>query len=106
MLLGTYNPTDSLRFSSLFTDVDVSRGVTSATQRQKFHADDVNLSGIRSEALIGRRTSYVVLAIIYEFSSRNVPGGEERGETDVLAGYPTEGRPQTRTQSLFKCFLG
>ena len=21
------------------------------------------------------------------FSSRNVPGGEERGETDVLAGY-------------------
>ena len=30
------------RFSSLFAAGDVSRGGTSATQRQKFHADDAN----------------------------------------------------------------
>ena len=30
------------RFSSLFAAGDVSRGGTSATQRQKFHTDDVN----------------------------------------------------------------
>ena len=29
------------RFSLLFAAEDVSRGITSATQRQKFHADDV-----------------------------------------------------------------
>ena len=42
---------------------DVSLGGTSATQRQKFHTD---LSGIRSEALIGRRSSFIVLAVVYE----------------------------------------
>ena len=57
---------ENIRFSSLFAAEDVSRGGTSATQRQKFHTDDVNLSGIRSEALIGRRSSYIVLAIVYK----------------------------------------
>ena len=31
---------ENIRFSSLFAAVDVSRGGTSATQRQKFHTDD------------------------------------------------------------------
>ena len=31
----------NIRFSSLFVAEDVSRGGTSATQRQKFHTDDV-----------------------------------------------------------------
>ena len=31
------------RFSSLFAAEDVSRGITSATQPQKFHTDDVKL---------------------------------------------------------------
>ena len=33
---------ENIRFSSLFVDGDVSRGGTSATQRQKFHTDDAN----------------------------------------------------------------
>ena len=33
---------ENIRFSSLFVAGDVSRGGTSATQRQKFHADDAN----------------------------------------------------------------
>ena len=32
---------ENIRFSSLFADGDVSRGGKSATQRQKFHTDDV-----------------------------------------------------------------
>ena len=32
---------ENIPFSSLFAAVDVSRGGTSATQRQKFHTDDV-----------------------------------------------------------------
>ena len=32
----------NIRFSSLFVAGDVSRGETSATQRQKFHTDDPN----------------------------------------------------------------
>ena len=32
----------NIRFSSLFTTGDVSRGGTSGTQRQKFHTDDAN----------------------------------------------------------------
>ena len=32
---------ENIRFSSLFVAEDVSRGGTSATQRQKFHTDDV-----------------------------------------------------------------
>ena len=34
---------ENSRFSSLFAAGDVSRGGMSATQRQKFHTDDVNL---------------------------------------------------------------
>ena len=33
---------ENIRFSSLFVAEDVSRGGTSATQRQKFHTDDAN----------------------------------------------------------------
>ena len=33
---------ENSRFSSLFATVDVSRGGSSATQRQKFHTDDEN----------------------------------------------------------------
>jgi len=33
---------ENIRFSLLFAAGDVSRGGTSATQRQKFHADDAN----------------------------------------------------------------
>ena len=33
---------ENIRFSSLFADGGVSRGGTSATQRQKFHTDDAN----------------------------------------------------------------
>ena len=32
---------EDIHFSSLFAAGDVSRGGTSATQRQKFHTDDV-----------------------------------------------------------------
>ena len=32
---------ENIRFSSLFAARDVSRGGTSATQRRKFHTDDV-----------------------------------------------------------------
>ena len=33
---------ENIRFSSLFSAGDVSRGGTSATQRHKFHTDDAN----------------------------------------------------------------
>ena len=33
---------ENIHFSSLFAARDVLRGETSATQRQKFHTDDVN----------------------------------------------------------------
>ena len=33
---------ENIRFSSLLTAGDVSRGGTSATQQQKFHTDDAN----------------------------------------------------------------
>ena len=33
---------ENIRFSSIFAAGDVSRGGTSATQRQKFHSDDAN----------------------------------------------------------------
>ena len=33
---------ENIRFSSPFADGDVSRGGTSAAQRQKFHTDDAN----------------------------------------------------------------
>ena len=66
LLIDVLVACENIRFSSLFAAGDVSRGGTSASQRQKFHTDDVNLSGIRSEALIGRRSSYIVLAIVNE----------------------------------------
>ena len=34
---------ENSRFSSLFAAEDVSQGIISATQRQKFHTDDVKL---------------------------------------------------------------
>ena len=37
-----YLACENTRFSSLFAAGDVSRGRTSATQRQKFHTDDAN----------------------------------------------------------------
>ena len=46
--MGTYSKTSNVlayensRFSSLFAARDVSRGGTSATQRQKCHTDDAN----------------------------------------------------------------
>ena len=40
--LGTPVACENIRFSSLFTAGDVSHGGTSATQRQKFHTDDLN----------------------------------------------------------------
>ena len=72
-IIVTFFACENIRFSSFFAAVDVSRGGTSATQRQKFHADDV----ISMEFLpLSRRRS----------SARNVHSGEERGETDVFAG--------------------
>ena len=58
---------ENIRFSSLFAAGDVLRGGTSATQRQKFHTDDVkSVDRIRSEELIGQWSRYIVLAIVYE----------------------------------------
>ena len=45
LILRTFTRTiacENIRFSSLFSAGDVSRGGTSPTQRQKFHTDDVN----------------------------------------------------------------
>ena len=61
---------EDIRFSSLFAAGVVSRGGTSTTQRQKFHTDDVKSVRIRSEALIGRRSSYIVSAIVYEWQTK------------------------------------
>ena len=38
--MGSGIACENIRFSSLFATGDVSRGGTSATQRQKFHTDD------------------------------------------------------------------
>ena len=48
---------ENIRFSSLFAAGDVSRGVTSATQLQKFHTDDAN------ECLHNKSSSHGVLNI-------------------------------------------
>ena len=40
--LSSFLACENIRSSSLFAAVDVSRGGTSATQRQKFHTDDAN----------------------------------------------------------------
>ena len=57
---------ENIRFSSLFAAGVVSRGGTSATQRQKFHTDDVKSVRNPVRTLIGRRSSYIVLVIVYE----------------------------------------
>ena len=57
---------ENSRLSSLLATWDISPEGTSAPQRQKFHTDDVNLSGICLGVLIGRHSSYIVLAIVYE----------------------------------------
>ena len=64
---------ENIRFSSLFATGDVSRGETSATQRQKFHTDDVKSvrNPVRSA---GRRSSYIVLAIVYEWQTKGHKG--------------------------------
>ena len=41
VLINTFVACENIRFLSLFAAGDVSRGGTSATQRQKFHTDDV-----------------------------------------------------------------
>ena len=62
---------ENSRFFSLLAAGDVSRGGTSATRRQIFHTYDVNLSGVQSLALIGQRSSYIVLAIVYEWQTKD-----------------------------------
>ena len=41
LLLRLTLPRENIRFSSLLATKDFSRGITSATQRQKFYTDDV-----------------------------------------------------------------
>ena len=62
---------ENIHFSSLFAAGDVSHWGASATQWQKFHTDDQDLSAIWSEALIGRRSSYIVLAIVYDWQTKD-----------------------------------
>ena len=44
---------ENIRFSSLFVAEDVSRGGTSATQRQKFHTDDAISISLRGGSKTG-----------------------------------------------------
>ena len=55
---------ENIHFSSLLAARDIWRGGTSATQRQKFHTDDVK--SVRNPTHIGQRTSYIVSAIVYK----------------------------------------
>ena len=43
---------------------DISRAGTSVTQRQKFHTDDTKSVRNPLEVLIGRQSSFIVLAVI------------------------------------------
>ena len=62
---------ENSRFSSLFATVDVSRGGTFATQRQKFHTDDVN------QCLHNKSGSHGVLdANLFNFTSLLVDFGK------------------------------
>ena len=54
---------ENIRFSSLFADGEVSRGGTSATQRQKFHTDDAN------QCLHNKSSSHKFVQL-YVFSGR------------------------------------
>ena len=56
--------------SSLLNTWDFSPVEMSTSQRQKFHTDDV-MSGIWSGALIGWRSSYIILAIVYEWQTKD-----------------------------------
>ena len=57
---------ENSRFSSLLAAGDVSRGGTSAIQRQKFHTDDVK--SVRNPVITAdwQRSRNIVLAIVYE----------------------------------------
>ena len=59
------------RFFLLFPATDVSPEETSATQRQEFHTDDVNLFGIWSGALIGGRSCYIASPIVYQWQTKD-----------------------------------
>ena len=62
---GSLRTADVSLRSSLLRNV--SRGGTPATQQQKFQIDDAKSVRNPAEALyIGRRSSFVVLAIVYE----------------------------------------
>ena len=63
---------ENIRFSSLFAAGDVSRGGTSATQRQKFHTDDVKSvqNPVRS-ANNWLTEYYIVLVIVYECQTKD-----------------------------------
>ena len=50
---------ENIRFSSLFAVGDVSRGGTSATQRQKFHTDDANQC-LHNKSLLNKSGSHGV----------------------------------------------
>ena len=60
---------ENRRFSTLLAALEVLPRETSAHQQQKLHTDDV--FGIWSGALIGRRSSYIVLAIVYEWQTKD-----------------------------------
>ena len=45
---------------------EISQGGMFATQRQKFHTDNAKSVRIQSEALIGRQSNFIVLAIVYK----------------------------------------
>ena len=66
MKLNRHLACENSRFISLFAAGDVSRGGKSATQRQKFHTDDVKSVRNPGRRLIGQRSGYIVLAIVYE----------------------------------------
>ena len=62
---------ENIRFSSLFVAGDVSRGGTSATQRQKFHTDDAN------QCLLNKSGSHGVSNVnLFNFRSLLVDFGE------------------------------
>ena len=60
---------ENSRFPSRFATEEVSLGKTSGTRRQKFHTDDVK--SVQSEALIGGRSTYIVLAIVYDWQTKH-----------------------------------
>ena len=57
----------------------------SVPQQKKFNADDVKLSKIWSGALIGWRGSYIVLAIVYEWQTKEK--SPQRSNINVINLY-------------------